>query len=385
MLPSCGGLATELRELRAEVEVLRAKNAELLAAEHFRQLRTNAWPGLGIQCLKVDYPKVRCNYLPDAVVWAMSMDGKALFNGQPQSAPVVKRYESEHMTMHQMQPKVRPYFKVNGSRPIWSHKLWSAYQSIIGRGKSVSPMAYPHAAEDISLAIKHFIGPIKHLSIGVISSITPWVEVTLKELGATSITTVDYNKPFLERKLRAMGLSVMAWHDLSGVYASGRRFDLLVSFSGIEHDGLGRYGDPVNPYGDLAAMRELRALLAVRGKLLLGIPVANQDDIYYPNHRIYGPVRLPWLLKESGLSLGGRVWNGRVVEGGLGRAADAPPLYRRRWCANERKLKRLSSGTKANVFACNTTNDGPNLLGDYQHQPVLVLERLRDTPVPVAP
>ena len=29
-------------------------------------------------------------------------------------------------------------------------------------------MAYPHAAEDISLAIKHFIGLIKHLSIGVI-------------------------------------------------------------------------------------------------------------------------------------------------------------------------------------------------------------------------
>ena len=34
-------------------------------------------------------------------------------------------------------------------------------------------------------------------------------------------------------------------------------FDAIVSFSGLEHDGLGRYGDPVNPYGDFSAMREI--------------------------------------------------------------------------------------------------------------------------------
>lgn len=39
-------------------------------------------------------------------------------------------------------------------------------------------------------------------------------------------------------------------------YAKGEAsFDAIVSFSGLEHDGLGRYGDPLNPYGDLSAMR----------------------------------------------------------------------------------------------------------------------------------
>jgi len=27
-------------------------------------------------------------------------------------------------------------------------------------------------------------------------------------------------------------------------------FDMVFSFSSIEHDGLGRYGDPLNPNGD---------------------------------------------------------------------------------------------------------------------------------------
>ena len=30
-------------------------------------------------------------------------------------------------------------------------------------------------------------------------------------------------------------------------------FDAVVSFSSIEHSGLGRYGDALNPWGDLIA------------------------------------------------------------------------------------------------------------------------------------
>jgi hypothetical protein len=38
-------------------------------------------------------------------------------------------------------------------------------------------------------------------------------------------------------------------------------FDVVLSISSFEHDGLGRYGDPLNPDGDLAAMRSTRRLL----------------------------------------------------------------------------------------------------------------------------
>ena len=33
--------------------------------------------------------------------------------------------------------------------------------------------------------------------------------------------------------------------------------DVIVSFSSLEHDGQGRYGDPLDPDGDLVAMKEL--------------------------------------------------------------------------------------------------------------------------------
>ena len=32
------------------------------------------------------------------------------------------------------------------------------------------------------------------------------------------------------------------------------KFDIMVSFSSLEHSGLGRYGDELNPWGDLIAM-----------------------------------------------------------------------------------------------------------------------------------
>ena len=34
-------------------------------------------------------------------------------------------------------------------------------------------------------------------------------------------------------------------------------FDFAVSFSSIEHCGLGRYGDPLNPFGDFEAVAQV--------------------------------------------------------------------------------------------------------------------------------
>ena len=60
----------------------------------------------------------------------------------------------------------------------------------------------------------------------------------------------------------------------------------------IEHVGLGRYGDMLDPQGDLKAMAELRRVLAPAGTLLLVVPV-GQPRIVFNAHRIYayGQVR----------------------------------------------------------------------------------------------
>lgn len=54
----------------------------------------------------------------------------------------------------------------------------------------------------------------------------------------------------------------------------------------VEHIGLGRYGDPLDPEGDLKAIAELMRVLAPGGNLLLVVPV-GRPRIMFNAHRIY--------------------------------------------------------------------------------------------------
>jgi len=54
----------------------------------------------------------------------------------------------------------------------------------------------------------------------------------------------------------------------------------------VEHIGLGRYGDPIDPAGDLKAISELKRVLARDGNLLFVVPV-GRPKIMFNAHRIY--------------------------------------------------------------------------------------------------
>ena len=77
---------------------------------------------------------------------------------------------------------------------------------------------------------------------------------------------------------------------------SGIKLDVIFSISSFEHDGLGRYGDPLMPEGDLKAMENVRRLLKDDGLLFLAVPV-GPDCICITAGRIYGYIRLPMLFK----------------------------------------------------------------------------------------
>lgn len=54
----------------------------------------------------------------------------------------------------------------------------------------------------------------------------------------------------------------------------------------IEHIGLGRYDDPIDPEGDMKAINELRRICKVGGNILFVTPV-GQERIQFNAHRIY--------------------------------------------------------------------------------------------------
>jgi SAM-dependent methyltransferase len=55
----------------------------------------------------------------------------------------------------------------------------------------------------------------------------------------------------------------------------------------VEHIGLGRYGDPLDPNGDLKAIDELKRVLSPGGNLLFVVPIGKDAKIMFNAHRIY--------------------------------------------------------------------------------------------------
>lgn len=54
----------------------------------------------------------------------------------------------------------------------------------------------------------------------------------------------------------------------------------------IEHIGLGRYGDPIDPEGDMKAIKELKRVVAPGGSLLFVVPTGKKK-LMFNAHRIY--------------------------------------------------------------------------------------------------
>jgi SAM-dependent methyltransferase len=74
--------------------------------------------------------------------------------------------------------------------------------------------------------------------------------------------------------------------DLTSLPFADRSLRSLSCMHVVEHVGLGRYGDPLDPAGDLTAMRELQRVVAPGGSLLFVVPV-GQPRVCYNAHRIY--------------------------------------------------------------------------------------------------
>ena len=76
-------------------------------------------------------------------------------------------------------------------------------------------------------------------------------------------------------------------------------FDVIFSFSSLEHSGLGRYGDPLNPWADLMSVAEAWCVSGPSAQLALAVPTSvteNKDTIVHNAHRIYGPLMFPFLV-----------------------------------------------------------------------------------------
>jgi hypothetical protein len=75
--------------------------------------------------------------------------------------------------------------------------------------------------------------------------------------------------------------------DLTSLPFADASINSLSCMHVVEHVGLGRYGDKLDPEGDLRAISELKRVISAGGNLLFVVPVGKKAEILFNAHRIY--------------------------------------------------------------------------------------------------
>jgi len=142
-------------------------------------------------------------------------------------------------------------------------------------------------------------------SILVIGSSWPWIESLLLAEGAAHVTTLDY-LPISSDHPRVTTLQPA---EARRLYQAGRLgpFGGVVSYSSVEHSGLGRYGDGLNPWGDVQTISRAWCASSPGAFLLLGVPsgalgssggscLGAAEGVEWNSGRVYGVRTWPHLV-----------------------------------------------------------------------------------------
>jgi len=145
-------------------------------------------------------------------------------------------------------------------------------------------------------ALKQYIYAIKNKHVAVIGTEIPWAEAILINLGAHKITTIEYREITIEHsQVETITPFKFAEQFLS---RKSDTFDTIFSYSSIEHSGLGRYGDPLMPHGDLEALAQIWCAAKPNGYLFLALPMSKDRRecvVHFNAHRQYGYKRMQHL------------------------------------------------------------------------------------------
>ncbi len=130
------------------------------------------------------------------------------------------------------------------------------------------------------------IAPDKHIDI---SSYTYFATI------ASAFVPVEFYD-YRPAKIRLSNLVCDA-ADLCHLQFEDQSVESISCMHTIEHIGLGRYGDPLDPEGDKRALAELQRVVRPGGSLLVVVPV-GAPRIQFNAHRIYDPEMICAALPE---------------------------------------------------------------------------------------
>lgn len=96
-------------------------------------------------------------------------------------------------------------------------------------------------------------------------------------------------------EIRPLGARLPGLQDVRGAIESlpfeSKSLESLSCLHVLEHVGLGRYGDRLDPRGHVAAAAEIERVMAPRGRVYLSVPV-GRPHVEFNSQRILDPVEV---------------------------------------------------------------------------------------------
>lgn len=124
-------------------------------------------------------------------------------------------------------------------------------------------------------------------SVATFTAVGPWIEAGCLLAGAkpTRISPT----PVTSQATLLPCMTITGSADERGA------FDDAIAYGTVEHQGLGRLGDTLDPDGDRGLMDRLATMLRPNGRLFVFLPL-GKDVVVFNAGRVYGRARLPFLL-----------------------------------------------------------------------------------------
>ncbi len=239
---------------------------------------------------------------------SVTIDCPALFSdsvfiqhghGQDAAPRVIPPKYLPHYTLNGQIPLSEYYFNKKylgktAHTPVWTRSLVDEWRSLVNEDKLEGNYGVEET-KHLKNALLHARG-VKNGRVLVIGSEIPWVEATLLASGARSIVTLEYGKIKSEHP-DILTMTPMEFKRAFREKTLGL-FDAIVTFSSVEHSGLGRYGDALNPWGDVLEVARAHCVCAPGGSLVIAV-MTNMthmhDKLEFNAHRVYGYQRWPYL------------------------------------------------------------------------------------------
>ena len=269
--------ASLLQDIKAECGELCDTTSKGSPGKFFDKITKNVDCGKLFNSPHLDLPQTLSDVPPTKIPNVMK--DSFTYNGRVKVKP---RYYNERSHKNKVQKKTGVWLETDVEQQIKQ----ASQRNLKGTYGITTTNELIDAIEQMDVVNKHIL---------VIGSRRPWVEACLLNAGAKHVTTLEYSKIVNHHpKLTTMTTEEMysQW-DRSGY--KGTYFDGVVSFSSLEHSGLGRYGDELNPWGDVITMAKAWCVTKSGGHALVGVPYGKKDTIEWNAHRVYGPIMWPFL------------------------------------------------------------------------------------------